>query len=288
MKIVNIIGGLGNQMFQYAFAYALHIRNPEEPVLIDTSLFRGYHLHNGFELERLFGITLPIAGKKEICKVTRYIPCYPVSRLVRRILPTPETVYLDPEYLTFDPCAMTRPGDTYYDGYWQTEKYFCDFRDTIIDQFTFKDDLRPYSQDLAEQISTTDSVSIHVRRGDYKYAANYSGICDLGYYERAIRRAKELVVNPRFFVFSDDLTWCKSNLSPLIGDAVYVDGNTGVNSSEDMRLMSFARCNILANSSFSWWAAYLNQRGDRLAIAPPKWVNEIESRDVYLDSWIRV
>ena len=80
MKIVNIIGGLGNQMFQYAFAYALHMRNPEEQVLIDTSMFRGYHLHNGFELERLFGLRLPVAGKEDLCRVTRYIPYYPFSK----------------------------------------------------------------------------------------------------------------------------------------------------------------------------------------------------------------
>ena len=277
-------------MFQYAFAYALHLRNPEEQVLIDTSLFHGYPLHNGFELERLFGLRLPIAGKKDICKVTHYIPYYPLSRLVRKILPSPKTVYLDPEYLSFDPAAMQQPGDVYYDGYWQTERYFSDIRDTILDLFTFKNDLSPYSNTLFEQISETDSVSIHVRRGDYTKSPNYKGICDLGYYDRAIRKAKELIHSPRFFVFSDDPSWCKGNLDSLIGEApaVYVDGNMGMNSSDDMRLMSSARCNILANSSFSWWAAYLNQRGDRLAIAPSKWVNDVDSKDVYLESWIRV
>ena len=290
MKIVNIIGGLGNQMFQYAFAYALQMRNPEEQVLIDTSIFRGYHLHNGFELDRLFGLRLPVAGKEDLCRVTRYIPYYPLSRLVRKIMPPLKTVYLDPEYLSFDPAAMTQSGDVYYDGYWQTEKYFWDIRDTVLDLFTFKDVLRPYSAELAERISGTDSVAIHVRREDYTQASNYRGICDFDYYDRAISKAKEFVQDPCFFVFSDDPLWCKRNLSPMLGAAetVFVEGNTGVNSSDDMRLMSVARCNILANSSFSWWAAYLNRRGDKLAIVPPKWVNEVESRDVYLDSWIKV
>ena len=290
MKIVNIIGGLGNQMFQYAFAYALQLRTPEERVLLDTSLFRGYPLHNGFELERLFGLRLPVAGKKDVCRVTRYIPFYPLSRFVRKILPTPKTVYLDPEFLTFDPSAMTQSGDVYYDGYWQTEKYFCDIRDRILDLFTFKEELRPYSSKLAERISGKDSVAIHVRRGDFTKESVYTGICDLSYYDRAISKAKELVSNPCFFVFSDDLSWCKSKLAPLMGEAetVYVEGNTGIHSSDDMRLMSFARCNILANSSFSWWAAYLNRRTDRVAIVPPRWVNGVESRDVYLDSWIKV
>lgn len=290
MKIVNIIGGLGNQMFQYAFAYALQLRNPGEQVLLDTSLFHGYHLHNGFELDRRFELKLPIAGKKEIRRVTRYIPYYPLSRLVRKILPSPKTVYLDPEYLSFDSAAMMQPGDIYYDGYWQTEKYFCDFRDTVLDLLTFKDDLRPYSAKLAEKISGINSVAVHVRRGDYTKASNYRGICDLAYYDRAISKAKELVPNPCFYFFSDDLSWCKSNLSPMIGGAesFFVEGNTGVNSSDDMRLMSFARCTILANSSFSWWGAYLNQRSDRLAIVPPRWVEEVESKDVYLESWIKV
>ena len=288
MKIVNIIGGLGNQMFQYAFAYALQLRNPGEQVLLDTSLFRGYHLHSGFELDRLFGLRLPVAGRKEIGRVTHYIPYYPLSRFVRKILPSPKTVYLDPEYLSFDSAAMMQPGDIYYDGYWQTEKYFCDFRHKVLDVFTFKSELSPKNRELAKQILETDSVSIHVRRGDYTKAPNYKGICDLDYYDRAIKKAKELISNPQFYVFSDDLPWCKSNLAPLIGEAVYVDGNTGMNSSEDMRLMSFARCNILANSSFSWWGAYLNQRSDRLAIVPPKWVEEVESKDVYLESWIKV
>ena len=205
-------------------------------------------------------------------------------------MPPLKTVYLDPEYLSFNPAAMTQSGDVYYDGYWQTEKYFCDFRDTILDLFTFKDELRSYSAKLAERISGIDSVTIHVRRGDFTKESNYLGICDLGYYDRAIRKAKELVSAPCFFVFSDDPSWCKRNLTPLIGgaEAVFVEGNTGINSSDDMRLMSVARCSILANSSFSWWAAYLNRRGDKLAIVPPKWVNEVESRDVYLDSWIKV
>ena len=290
MKIVNIIGGLGNQMFQYAFAYALHMRNPEEQVLIDTSLFHGYSLHNGFEIERLFGLRLPIARKKDLRRVIHYIPYYPLSRLARKILPSPKSLYLDPNYLSFDSVAMMQHGDKYYDGYWQTEKYFGDIRDTILDLFSFKTELRPSSRDMAEQILTTNSVAIHVRRGDYTKSPNYKGICDLDYYERAINKAKELITNPRFFIFSDDLPWCRIHLPPLIGAAevVYVEGNVGINCSDDMRLMSFARCNVLANSSFSWWAAYLNQRCGRFAIAPSKWVNEVESKDVYLDSWIKV
>lgn len=117
----------------------------------------------------------------------------------------------------------------------------------------------------------------------------YKNICSLDYYKKAINEAKSKVQNPAFFIFSNDQNWCREKLSEVLGDdeSYFVNNNTGKNSYRDMQLMSLARCNILANSSFSWWGAYLNQRADQVVLAPNKWVN-IPCSDVYCKNWILI
>lgn len=289
MKIVNIIGGLGNQMFQYAFAYSLSLKHPEEQVLIDTSLFNGYKLHNGFEIDRVFGCKLPIATRRQIRKVNWFIPNYTLARGVRKLLPARKTVIKDADYLTYKPHLMDLSGNYYYDGYWQSSRYFDKYRDAILSLFQFKE-LPDNNRTLAAQIKGSESVTIHVRRGDYLGAPNYIGICDLEYYKKAILEAKRNLITPSFFIFSNDSNWCKECIIPLLDSfpATIVDINSGLSSYNDMRLMSLARCNILANSSFSWWATYLNEREDRITISPSKWVNLVPSTDIFLDSWIKI
>lgn len=290
MKIVNIIGGVGNQMFQYAFAYILSKINPTEKVYIDTSLFNGYGLHNGFEMDRLFGLKLPIAKWYQIAKVNWYMPSYKLSRAVRNILPQRKSVYRNYMYMTYDKEALFQKGDKYYDGYWQTAKYYEGYRDEIIDLFRFRPIEDSINKKLASLILKDNTVGIHIRRGDYLNSPIYKGLCGVDYYKEAIRNAKNHIVNPIFFIFSNDIQWCKDNLMDIIGDCniLFVDNNFGENSYRDMQLLSMARCVILANSSFSWWAAYLNERDDKLVIAPKKWANLDRGEDIYMDEWIRI
>ena len=290
MKIVNIIGGLGNQMFQYALALSLQHRYPDEDIRIDISHFWGYGLHNGFEIDRIFGQAIPTASARELLKMTYYCPWYKASRVLRRLLPARRTELIEKEDYVFDAAVLNATGDRYYDGYWQSSHYFDHCRDIIIDAFQFPTLSDEKNRDLSKRILISNSVSVHVRRGDYLGISNVRGICDLDYYSKAICAIQERLIDPVFFVYSDDIDWCKRYLQPLLGNSptTFVSHNHGRDSYKDMLLMSMSKACILANSSFSWWGAYLNQRADKIIIAPSRWVNDNNSNDIYLENCIRI
>lgn len=289
MKIVNLIGGLGNQMFQYAFALALKQQYKDEEVKVDISHFNGYGLHNGFEIDRIFGNTLPIANRKEIARCSYYIPNYKLSRLVRKVLPKRKLEFVEKlsESYKYIPSALAAKSSEYFEGYWMSHKFFNPFKTEILRAFTFPSFDTEINRQHETLLNSRDSVTIHIRRGDYLNVPNFQGICDLEYYRKAIIAAKQTIMHPIFFIFSNDMTWCRENLSDLFGDSkvFYVDNNKGKDSYRDMQLMSLGRCNILANSSFSWWAAYLNRREDKIVYVPHKWVNNFDDTDAFVEEW---
>lgn len=302
MKIVNIIGGLGNQMFQYAFAVALKERNHGEEVLIDTHHYknaiiktfrRNNFFHNGFEIEKIFpNANLPIANKWQIAKVSYYVPNYILSRIVRRILPKRRREFIQDykDAFIYRSKALTDSEFRYFEGYWMSPSYFDFCKETIWNVFALPP-LSTKGNIIFEQLLNKDnSVTIHIRRGDYLNSAIFRDICTLDYYCCAIEAAKKKISDPMFFIFSNDQEWCKEYLMNVLVDNTvhFVTNNKGEDSYRDMQLMSLARCNILANSSFSWWGAYLNRRMDQIVFVPKKWTNQIESSDVYADSWIRI
>ena len=290
MKIVNIIGGLGNQMFQYALAIALQHKYTNEQIKIDISHFNRYRLHNGYELGRIFGVSIPISSYKELLKVTYYVPWYKVSRCIRRVLPQRSTEFIEKRDYVYDNSVFSVKGDCYFEGYWQSSKYFNNCKGDILKAFTFPDISDQDNLRIMDSLKSSSSVSMHIRRGDYVNAVNYQGICDKDYYLRAIEEVKKRIENPSFFIFSNDIIWCENNIRPLIKDnpMTFVVHNTGNNSYKDMQLMSLSRACIIANSSFSWWAAYLNKREDRIIIAPKRWVNHCESEDIYVNTWLKI
>jgi len=277
MKIVNISGGLGNQMFQYAFLLALRDATGDE-VLMDTSKFATYNLHNGFELDKVFNISARSATKEELKRVTRYTENYKLSRILRKFLPNKKTEVVEP----MPTCPYNSnifeeaKGDKYYEGIWQNYKYFDQVRPLILKEFIFQQPLSEKNTAYSQKFSNNLTVSMHIRRGDYLLHKNYIGLCGVDYYELAIARVfYKYGLNVNFAIFSNDMEWCEQNIVPLLHDATYdlVDWNKGVESYNDMRLMSACRVNIIANSSFSWWAAYLNQTPNKEVIAPAKWSN---------------
>ncbi len=289
MKIVNIIGGIGNQMFQYAFALALKQKYPDEEVKLDTSHFNGYSLHNGFEIERNFGLQLPIADGKELRKLTYYSPNYKVSRIIRKLLGYRKTEYKEPRLFTFWKEALDRVGNCYYEGSWQNEKYFKECSDEIRKAFTFKQQLGDKNEELLNAINATESVSIHVRRGDYLSDPTYQGICDLPYYKNAIQYIKEHIKAPHFYIFSNDAKWCEEFIAPLCEDYTIIDWNGGIKSWADMQLMSLCNHNIVAHSSFSWWAAWLNNHDNKIVVSPKGWFNRADVTDSpQLEDWILI
>ena len=300
MKIVNIIGGLGNQMFQYAFAIALKKSNPNEDIFIDTQhynylfvkKYKTPNLHNGYELNKIFpNDEIKIAGIKELVRVTYYIPNYFLSRIARKILPKRKSEYVAPlvESQTFLPELLKLKGDKYYEGYWQSAKYFEEFRDDIIKAFTPICTPNDHNHRLIQVIKDSPSVGIHIRRGNYLLSPTYSGICDLDYYKKAINVINRDGIEHKFYIFSNDIIWCKKNILPLTGtnNTIFITKNKGNNSYWDIFLMTYCHDLIIANSSFSWWGAFLNKNAQRI-IAPKPWMNGRNSNDIYCSFWMQI
>lgn len=288
MKIIKILGGLGNQMFQYALYIALKYEFADEIVKVDCSYFSTYHVHNGLELERVFGLPLPQASFAELVRVTVPVRWFTLSRFIRRYFPRRKTECLEAKDYTFNEDVFT-PGDKYYDGYWQNYRYFEKYLPVIRNEFSFKLLMNEKTRSLLNVLLTMpDSVSIHVRRGDYLKSSRYRGLCGLDYYTAAIAYIKERISEPKFFIFSDDIEWCRVNIAPLLGDDPfdYVDWNHGTDSPLDMQLMASCHFNIIANSSFSWWAAALNAHTDKIVCAPRKWTNTNINYTIQMPDWV--
>jgi hypothetical protein len=285
MKIVRVIGGLGNQMFQYAFYMALKHNEPAETVRLDCSQFHGYSVHNGLEINRVFGIEINQASFIQLMKVTRPTYNYKSACWLRRHGFRRNTEYIEGVSGYYYDEVLRMKGNMYFEGYWQNSKYFDSFADEVRDAFRFKKPLEGNNLEVAHKEEINNSVGIHVRRGDFLNQAHLVGICELPYYEKAICEIKNKVQNPEFFIYSNDIKWCEENLLPLIGDCghTFVEGNTGGNSYVDMQLMSLCRHLIIANSSFSWWGAYLNVNKDKIVIAPSEWSHPFG--DIQMPEW---
>lgn len=289
MKIVNISGGLGNQMFQYAFAFSLKKRFNEE-VLIDIHHYKGYHLHL-YELTIIFShANLPIASKSEIRKVSRYIPNYKLSRIIRKVFRVKKTEYIASYNFKYLPEVYNISGDCYYEGYWQSFLFYKDIRKELIDVFEFPKE-NDYNKIIRMDIESHTSVGIHVRRGNYVGDRTLGGICDLNYYKRAINAILEKRRNYVFFIFSNDIAWCSDNILPLLDGyrVEFVSGNRGRDNFFDMYLMTKCKNLIIANSSFSWWGAFLNLSAN-MVIAPKIWNSYWDPKDVEIHDpqWVLV
>lgn len=290
MIISRIIGGLGNQMFQYALGRALSLER-EQPLRLDISDFTHYRLHQGFELRRVFNCPAETAEELE----GRRILGWQFSRIPRRILARPAMAafrrngfVVEPHFHYWSKIHEV-PQDCYLTGYWQSEKYFKAQASVIRADFTFKSSMTKINADLAKKISTVNSVSLHVRRGDYinNHKTNrVHGVCSIDYYKSAIRNILDRVDKPCFFFFSDDIPWAMENLK-IDMPCQYISHNQGVESYNDMRLMSVCKHHIIANSSFSWWGAWLNPNPNKIVVAPQRWFSKsTNTTDLIPENWL--
>ena len=270
MIVVKIIGGLGNQLFQ--LAYALHLNKNEKKVFLDISSFKTYKLHGGYQL-RNFNHSLPILKSSLIVKIFKLF-----FKTIK---------YEKLKFKNFN-FIFLKYNNIYLDGYFQNENYFnesekfikdCLIKSKLNESDTFKK--------IKKKIISENTCSIHVRRGDYTNPKNIKihGLLNLKYYEDAIEIIKKKGVQ-NFIVFSDDIDWCKKNLKFSKIDMIYSD--SGLSQIEDLFLMSFCSSNIIANSSFSWWGAWLNQNPNKIVIAPKKWLVNDSSVDVIPKNWIKI
>ena len=276
MLIVHLRGGLGNQMFQYAL-YLAAVESGKNASL-DLSHFNKDNQSTKYELGNTFSIhaaPLPLWEKVLVKASWKFL------HLLYQI-PYKET---DRSFGIFNK-KVTALQFAYLKGYWQSEKYFEGISKTIRQHFTFPPFSDNKNKALFEQIVQRNSVSIHIRRGDYlKNNLNWS--LDIDYYNRAIQLIKEKVTAPNFFIFSDDTQWAEENIKDP--NCHFINWNKGDDSFRDMQLMSNCKHNIIANSSFSWWGAWLNNNEDKIVIAPDKWLSTMEgTRDIIPDSWIQL
>lgn len=290
MNIVRITSGLGNQLFQYAFYKALKAKQPDTKM--DISEFKYRKHHYGFELEKIFHIAPDYATKEE-CNYLADVSKDWVSEFRRKYLhfhlpAHGKLIKEDVIGTAFHP-ELLSARNSYFWGYWQTEKYFSDISSLLLKELTFSELTDEENLKTAELIQKQESVSIHIRRGDYikKRRIDICGsVCTLNYYQQAIAHILANTNNPHFFIFSDDLSWAKENL--VLPNAYFVDTNRGIDSYKDMQLMSLCKHNIIANSSFSWWGAWLGQYDKKMVVAPNIWFRNDPLPDILPDSWVKI
>lgn len=290
MIVTEVIGGLGNQMFQYAAGQALG-EEKGQPLLMDMSGFTGYRLHNGFELNHVFIGPFAMAKKKDIRRMLGWrAPSFARRVLKRRYMAWARgTSFVLEPHFHYWKGFFSVPDDCYLAGYWQSERYFKHIETAIRQAFAFKHPLTGKNAEVAAQIAKGNAVSLHIRRGDYAkdpktHAAH--GLLSLSYYQMAVTHLAQAIGNPRFLVFSDDIDWARKNLQ-LDFSCEFIGHNQGTESYRDMQLMSLCDHHVIANSSFSWWGAWLNPNPDKIVLAPKKWfANANDVSDIFPPGWV--
>jgi len=267
-----LMGGLGNQMFQYSVARRLALKHGTK-VKIDLAWLET-------EGKKADAIRVYELGAFKI-EAGFYKP---------KLFSKPRLVHEN--QFKFDPTVLELPDNVLLQGYWQSYKYFEDQADQIRKDFTFKTVAEGVNAKILKEIKQTTAVSIHIRRGDYltsKASSQFHGTQSLEYYRTAVGELTKKVKSPHFFVFSDEPAWCKQNLK-FDFPTTYAENNSANSGHEDMRLMSACQHHILANSSFSWWGAWLNPNPSKLVIAPKLWFRDksIDTSDLMPEGWIRL
>lgn len=277
MKLIKMTGGLGNQLFIYAFY--LQMKKRYNDVRIDLSDMVHYHVHHGYEMHRVFGLpAIEFCINQPLKKTLEFLFFQTIiERKQKGSLEAYTRKYLWPF--------------VYFKGFYQSERYFDEIKDEIRQTFAFQtEQANPQSKKMLQQIEADPkAVSLHIRRGDYlqpKHWDSIGCICQLPYYQNAISEMNQKIEQPTYYIFSDDIKWVKENL-PL-DQAVYIDWNKGEDSWQDMMLMSKCKHHIICNSTFSWWGAWLNPKKDKIVLAPEKWFNHSETPYIYPQEWIKI
>lgn len=292
MVIAKIFGGLGNQLFIYAAARRLALKN-NVPLKLDiTSGFKKNYNKRVFQLSH-FNINAEIASKIESFDFCMGRQIQYIVKKAYAMLPFERRKYIvqSTQLVVQQLLDLRVKGKIFLEGYWQSEEYFTDITNIIREELTFKEKSAGCNKELAEAIAFCPAVSIHVRRGDYVSNAKtrqFHGLCGLDYYCRCIKEIIIRVAKPHFFIFSDDFRWCRDNLK-LQHPVTFIEHNRPDEDYEDLRLMSLCKHHIIANSSFSWWGAWLNPDENKIVLAPEKWFAKSTSgaEDIIPDRWER-
>lgn len=303
MKIVRITPGLGNQMFQYSFILNYKLRG--EKIFLDIEPCKNSKKHNSFELYKIFNVKEKKATflqKFKLIGISFYINTREITflKLLNKII---SKVFREKFILNFKKYIIEKESslefnfnkkylsigiDAYFAGYFCSQKYFENIKDEVKNIFTFpeikKEDKENFN--VLEKIKKSESLSIHVRRGDY--VGTDLDICDKNYFEKSFKYIENILLSKRnilkedikIFIFSDDLNWCKENFNFLsVYEVLFIDFNKKENSFKDMQLMSECKHNIISNSTFSWWSAYLNKNTSKIIVVPKYWFKNVKTTE---------
>lgn len=296
-KIIKLNGGLGNQMFQYAFAYCL-AKSFGLRVTLDLSWFEDVKTHTNvtvrpFEIDA-FNIDYDAATYQDLAEVVPEDNRSSIQKKLWEIFKIKKykpkgNKFVQTKSFKFQKEPFEYPDYFYYEGYFQNEKYFKDCREDILKIFSLKEQPDEKNQSVLELVNSTNSVSLHVRRGDYvtlECASKVHGTCSLEYYQKAIEYMAKRVKNTHFFLFSDDIDWVVKNLKiDYPYTVISFNKDKGV---FDMELMKNCKHNIIANSSFSWWGAWLNNNPEKIVVAPKRWTIKKQKGSLVPNQWVKL
>ena len=283
MIIIRLQGGLGNQLFQYALGRNLAIKHGV-PLKLDIRWYEQF-TDRQYELDK-FCIEAEVASLKEI---RQFI--WPLPDRVRWALQflNPHAVITEKD-LSFQENVLRSGPNTYIEGTWQSEKYFKEIAKEIRQELQLSTKPSGKNAELLKEIAETNAISLHVRRGDYVLAQNqkFHGSVGLDYYQEAVALMAKKVDKPHFYIFSDDPAWTKENLK-FEYPSTFVDHNPPSAPEQDINLMRSCKHHITANSTFSWWGAWLNENPDKIVVAPKTWfAGGNFNPDLVPESWLRV
>jgi hypothetical protein len=286
MIVVKLSGGLGNQLFQYAAGRRL-AEIHDSPLYLDLQWF-DENTNRSYKLDH-FKIHASVIDQKRLKILLDSSTKYRFYRWLEKI---PSLIQFREPYFHYDPSFEQLPDNIYLEGYWQSEHYFKNIADSIQHELTITTPLQGKNLDLANRIINSNAVSVHIRRGDYAQnleTAVVHGACSLEYYQLAIDRLSDLVSPLHFFIFSDEPDWVLEHFH-LLGQKTIVDNNDANHDYEDLRLMSLCKHHIIANSSFSWWAAWLCNYFGKIVFMPQRWFRDTSHKvkDIYVDGWFLI
>lgn len=292
MIIVKLGGGLGNQMFQYAFAKYLALKHDttlkvDIQSLLSRKAVRKSFVFRNYDLD-IFNITPQLAEQKEVDAFKRS-SSHLTDKVLTKLLGFKKG-YIHEPHFHFSKSCFAAPDNAYLDGYWQSEKYFSNISDQLKQQdFSFKQPLQPGGKELLAEISSSNAVCLNVRRGDF-VTNSFHGTCSIEYYQKAEEMIRAQVTDPTFYVFSDEIEWCRNNLL-LQSTTKYIGHEyAGTKFQDYLRLMAACKHFIIPNSTFAWWAVWFNNNKDKIVIAPKNWFgdNTIKTTDLTSPNWLLI
>lgn len=287
---IKLMGGLGNQMFQFCLGYSLAIKK-ESNFVLDESILQNFVQKSSSSIKRNFDLDLFCLDNTDSkFKGTILLNSNFFVRNINKLFPIKLRNYFVERFFEFDDKVFgIKSNSIVFEGYWQSYKYFQEYESEIKNIFKLKNKILDESKALLDEISNSNSVCINVRRGDFA-SNSFHGVMDIQYYKDSIILINSKVKVDKFYIFSDDIDWCKNNFDFLENKFIVDHTHKGYKFGNYFELMRCCKCFIIPNSSFAWWAAWLSEGVDKIVIAPKNWFSDssINTNDLIPTDWIRI